>query len=249
MLPLESSPARQHAALFVALSLASAVAGGMLVLRAFWSGGSGYSGLVWNLFLAWIPYALALWLASMRPARRAQWLLAAGVGCLWLLFLPNAPYLITDLIHLHPNHAMREREIGLLGGLAQGQRIPVWFDALLVFAFAWTGLLLAFASLDVVRRAVAARAGERWAWAATAVAVVLCSFGVALGRFDRFNSWEVFTQPHVVLPAVAVRMLNPVAHPRITLVTVLLTAFLMLGYITLLAMARTQQREPTPSRG
>jgi uncharacterized membrane protein len=211
----------------------------MLLLRALWGGGTGYSSLVWNLFLAWLPYFFALRLAASAPRSLPQWAGATALAALWLLFFPNAPYLITDLIHLHPDHATHDRPIALLAGLTRGQPIPVWFDALLVFAFAWTGVLLAFASLDLVRRKVARVAGERWGWAMASAAIVLCSFGVALGRFERFNSWDVVAHPHVVVPAIASQMANPLGHMRTTVVTVLLTAFLSLGYLTLLAMAKT----------
>jgi uncharacterized membrane protein len=235
---------RSHAPLFAALLLASAIACGMLMLRAVWGGGTGYSSLVWNLFLAWLPYFFALRLAAADPHSRPQWVGSATLAALWLLFFPNAPYLITDLIHLHPSHAPHEHPIALLAGVSRGQEIPVWFDALLVFAFAWTGVLLAFASLDLVRRKVARLSGDRWGWAVASAAIVLCSFGVALGRFERFNSWDVLTQPQVVLPAVLARMANPLGHMRTTVVTVLLTTFLSLGYVTVLALARTQ-REPS----
>jgi uncharacterized membrane protein len=238
-----SAVVRSHAPLFAALVLASGTACGMLILRAVWGGGTGYSGLVWNLFLAWLPYFFALRMASCDPQSRAQWIGAASLAALWLIFFPNAPYLITDLIHLHPEHATHDRPIRLLAGVSLGQQIPIWFDALLVFAFAWTGVLLAFASLDLVRRKIARLAGERWGWAVASAAIVLCSFGVALGRFDRFNSWDVVTQPHVVLPAIVARMANPLGHLRTTVVTVLLTAFLSLGYVTLLALARSGRVE------
>jgi uncharacterized membrane protein len=232
---------RSHAPLFAALLLASGTACGMLILRALWGGGTGYSGLVWNLFLAWLPYFFALRLAATEPRTSPQWFGAAALAGLWLTFFPNAPYLITDLIHLHPEHATHDRPIALLAGVSRGQQIPIWFDALLVFAFAWTGVLLAFASLDLVRRKVARLAGEGWGWTVASAAIVLCSFGVALGRFERFNSWDVVTHPHVVIPAVLARMANPLGHLRTTVVTVLLTTFLSLGYVTLLALARTQR--------
>lgn len=235
---------RAHAPLVAALVLASGTACGMLLLRAVWGGGTGYSGLVWNLFLAWMPYFVALRLAAAEPQSLPQWAGAAALASLWLIFFPNAPYLITDLIHLHPEHATHDRPIALLVGVSRGQQIPIWFDALLVFAFAWTGVLLAFASLDLVRRKVARLAGNGWAWTVASAAIVLCSFGVALGRFERFNSWDVVTQPQVVVPAVLARMANPLGHMRTTVVTVLLTAFLSLGYVTLLALARTQRDNP-----
>src|SRR4051812_12069441 len=83
---------RSHAPLFAALVLASATACGMLLLRAIWGGGTGYSGLVWNLFLAWMPYFFALRLAGADPRSMPQWVGVAALAVLWLIFFPNAPY-------------------------------------------------------------------------------------------------------------------------------------------------------------
>lgn len=81
--------------------------------------------LVWNLFLAWIPYLLSLSLSQFSKFKRAIPLLA-----IWLVFLPNAPYLVTDLLHVrhHPP-------------------VPYWYDTVMLFSFAWTGLLLGFISM------------------------------------------------------------------------------------------------------
>src|SRR4051812_33696329 len=99
---------RTHAPLFAALVLASGTACGMLLLRALWGGGTGYSSLAWNLFLAWLPYFFALRLALAEPRTGAQGVGSVVLAVLWLLFFPNAPYLITDLIHLHPEHATHD---------------------------------------------------------------------------------------------------------------------------------------------
>src|SRR5262249_39173487 len=151
------------------------------------------------------------------------WIGSAGLAALWLIFFPNAPYLITDLIHFHPEHATHDRPIALLAGISRGQVIPILFDALLVFAFPLAGVVVAFASLDLVRRKVARLAGEGCGWVVASAAIVLCSFGVALGRFERFNSWDVIVRPHVVVPEILAHLANPLGHLRTTVVTALLT--------------------------
>ena len=134
--------------------------------------------LTWNLFLAWIPFVLSLCVAAVHGRggpRPLLWVLGAG----WLLFLPNAPYILTDFIHL-----------GRVGGA------PLWFDAALIGAFAAAGLALGLASLLVVHHVVEARAGRVVGWAVAVGSLVLSTIGIYLGRFPRFNSWDVVTNPH-----------------------------------------------------
>ena len=97
----------------------------LIVARVVVSNSRHYQFLVWNLFLAWLPYAFALWVIATRrrtPGRVAK---AALPAALWLLFLPNAPYIMTDFNHL-----------------LHWRAFPLMYDIVLIFAFAWTGLLL-----------------------------------------------------------------------------------------------------------
>src|SRR5262249_892992 len=127
------------------LVLMSGLASAMLVARVAYTGQVTYLFLIWNLFLAWLPVAYAAvaeraWLAGR------GWLAVPAVA-LWLLFLPNAPYIVTDLIHL-----------------PYGQGAPLWFDAIMIFSFALTGLLLGFVSLLMVHGLVERAAGRPAGW-------------------------------------------------------------------------------------
>ena len=159
------------------LSLFSAA---LIVTRYVYSGEQLYGWLIWNLFLAWIPFGLAIVIydrhrAGMRPSRLLP------LAALWLLFLPNAPYIITDFKHLVPSPV-----------------VPLWVDIVVIAAPAWTGMLLGFLSLYLVQSVVRSLAGPRVAWV-TAVAVLgLASFGVYLGRVLRWNSWDVLTHPRLL---------------------------------------------------
>src|SRR5258706_16342160 len=109
------------------LAIASAFCGALAVARAFYSHRGYYLFLGWNLVLAWVPLLLSLALVH-RAARGRQSALGTGsLGAVWLLFFPNAPYMVTDLLHL------RERS-----------GVPIWYDAIMVFAFGLVGLCLAF---------------------------------------------------------------------------------------------------------
>ena len=122
------------------LVVASAFSVSLVALRFVLSGAPRYENLVWNLVLAWVPFVLAL-IAYDRHRRGSRGLALWLPLALWLAFLPNAPYLVTDFMLL--------RDI---------RDMPVWFDVALLTSFAWTGLLLGFASVylvqDLARRAV-----------------------------------------------------------------------------------------------
>lgn len=199
--------------LTVALVGLSAAAVGLLVLRLDRVGEPAFGFLVWNLFLAWIPYGLALGLALVHARsgpRPVLWLL--GVG--WLLFLPNAPYILTDFIHL---------------GRRTGA--PLWFDAALIGAFAGVGLALGLVSLLIVHRVVEARAGRLVGWLFAVTALVLSAVGVYLGRFPRFNSWDVITDPHSLVLVVLHRLADPFGNPFLLQFGVLMSVLLLGSYL------------------
>jgi uncharacterized membrane protein len=231
---------RDQMFLGAAMLLSSFAALSVLATRFIYSGTEGYGFMVWNLFLAWIPLALALPIGLGRVRGRSGAAAVAGLAFLWLLFFPNAPYLLTEFQHLHPQHAVSARPIRLLASVTPGRDVPLWYDVVLVLLFAWNGLLLSFVSLRLVQRAVAVRAGRMWGWATVVVVFGLSGFGVSIGRFQRWNSWDLFSRPAAVIADVAGRIFNPLAHPRTSAVTVLFAGFLLLAYVTLLALTKAR---------
>ena len=134
--------------------------------------------LVWNLFLAWLPLLLALRLeASERQGGINRWQFWM-TALLWMLFFPNAPYIFTDLTHLH--FPVRPRW---------------WTDLIVILLFAVTGMVLAFLSLQRMQRMVARHRGTLAGWLFVAGVAFASAFGVCLGRFERWNSWDVVTSP------------------------------------------------------
>jgi uncharacterized membrane protein len=171
--------------------LAAGVAGRVLVVHNLES-----TNLVWNLLLAWIPFVLALLLydGARRGAPAAT---LVALGALWLLFLPNAPYIVTDAKWLGEYH----------GG-------SPWYDAVLIGTAAATGLVLGFVSLYLVQTVVAHRAGAVVGWTAAWAALVLSGVGVYLGRFERWNSWQVMTEPTRIAGQLFSAAFDPLAHGR-----------------------------------
>lgn len=208
--------------------LASSVLGLLLLTaRAAWTGSTSYGFLVWNLFLAWLPLVFSEIIERLAArGARAPWLLA--VGAAWLLFLPNAPYLVTDFIHL------RYQTLA-----------PLWFDAVMLMAFAWTGLALGVASLRQTARVVRQRFG-RWAGAAfVAGAAALSGYGIYLGRFVRLNSWDLAAHPGWVMSELLEPLAHPLAMAHAWSVTVTQAALFLMIYATMGAFGPAAPR-PLP---
>jgi uncharacterized membrane protein len=171
-----------------------------------------YQFLVWNLTLAWVPLVLAL-LVYDGDRRGARLRSLLPLGALWLLFLPNAPYILTDFIHL-----------------SDGGGAPLWLDGATLSAFAWTGLLLGFVSLHLVHAVVRGRVGATTAWCFVAACLVLVSLGVWLGRFLRWNSWDLLTRPGQSFAQLVPHLHDTSALVRAGAVTLALTMVLTAAY-------------------
>ena len=199
MVPVVTSrggASRRRRLLLQALLTASFALAGGVACRVVATHSAELTNLVWNLFLAWIPFVVALALYDC-ARRRATAAVLLALGCTWLLFLPNAPYIATDVIWL--------------GDLASGTH---WHDPLLIAAAAGLGLVLGFLSLYLVQAVVAERLGRVAGWMVAMVALALSGLGVYLGRYERWNSWEVVTEPSKIFGGLASGVLDPLAHPR-----------------------------------
>ena len=205
--------ANERVAVLVGLGLASVLCVGLELVREVHYGGIGLRFMLWNLFLAWIPLLLAL-LIYDRYRDGARLIRLAPWAVLWLLFLPNAPYTLTDFIHLAP-----------------GRAAPLWFDGAELSAFAWTGLLVGFVSVYLVHAVARHRFGPRVAWAGVFVVFALVSAGVYLGRFKRWNSWDLIFKPGRRLAQLYAHLGDPAAVARASLLTLLFAALLTTAYL------------------
>jgi uncharacterized membrane protein len=211
---LTSRPSRRRLAALGALVLASALGVGLVVLRFAWTGELRYANLVWNLVLAWVPLVLAL-VVYDRARRGARGLSLVVPAAIWLAFLPNAPYLLTDFMLLRDIHGM-----------------PVWFDVALLTTFAWTGLLLGFVSVYLVQRATGRLLGSAAGWSTAVAALGLSGLGIYLGRYLRWNSWDLLVQPG----SVAGDVLEQLASPRLVGMSLVMATFLVVAYAMLYAV-------------
>lgn len=209
-------PAEPRASMVLLFSAASVAGVGLLALRGLLAGRLGHAYLVWNLFLAWVPLG---WALLVRCWERTPWR-AAGAGAGWLLFFPNAPYLVTDLVHLRPQSP-----------------VPLWADILLLQYFIWLALMLGFASLLEMQALLRRRLGHRASWGFVVGALALAGFGVYLGRFERWNSWDVLISPVSIWLDVWRVATQPWAHARAVAFSGLCFVVLLFAYLLVHALA------------
>jgi uncharacterized membrane protein len=225
----EISQLRRVLPAVVLLLLASAAATMMVGVRWLYAGRSWHAYLVWNLMLAWLPLACAagtMWLAHARlPQRWPVVLGAAG----WMLCFPHAPYLVTDLVHLHPLPP-----------------VPQWYDALMMLTFAGIGLVLGIISLRLMQSLVEGHWGCARSWGFVLAALALGSFGIYLGRFHRWNSWDIVRHPMELFGSILDRILAPWNHPRMMGFCVCCFVFLLLAYLTICALAGSRRPPLSP---
>ncbi len=180
---------------FYAMAVISMLTCGLLIGRVWRVQQLAFVFMIWNLFLAWVPYMASLWAASIlqrEPSARWRLLIPAAI---WLLFFPNAPYLITDLIHL------RERP-----------PVPVWYDGGLLAAFVLSGCFLAVVSLHNMQRLVRQVIGTWQSWLFAFISICLGGLGVYLGRVQRWNSWDIFFAPKHILNDIWMLVQFPFDH-------------------------------------
>ncbi|HUH96401.1 MAG TPA: DUF1361 domain-containing protein [Anaerolineales bacterium] len=172
---------KYQAGIFVLLTAASAVCFILVLARIGYSNSYGYAGLIWNLFLAWIPFLLA-YLAYILSWRRSLiYLVIPAFTLLWLIFFPNAPYILTDLQHL--------------GQTPANAPVPLWYDVILLVWFSWTGMLLGIVSLNLMQEIIRREFGRWPGWLFVLMVAGLSSAGIYIGRFVRLNSWDILQKP------------------------------------------------------
>lgn len=195
---------------FYPLLLGSMLACGFWALRVRLADSGAYKFLIWNLILAWMPYGFSLVAAWLRERGAPLWQLLP-FGAMWLLFFPNAPYIVTDLVHLWSIPP-----------------VAWWYDIGLIATFAWTGCLLAVVSLHSMQALVRGYAGWLISWVFVLGSVGLGGLGVYLGRFVRLNSWDVFFQPWRVFD----HAIGALAQTQAIGVSVMFAALLFVCYLT-----------------
>jgi uncharacterized membrane protein len=176
------------------------------------SGRRSYYFLNWNLLLAVIPLFISL-IISSEFVRKKTKILTAALFAVWLVFFPNAPYIITDLYYLN-NHSQK----------------MFWYDLITILVFAWTGLLSGFLSLDIIKDVLLSKLSRVKSITVVCGLLFVCAFGIYLGRELRWNTWEIFIKPGKFFLDVINRFINPIGHKRTWAFTFLMGVFLNISY-------------------
>ena len=214
------------------LIAASGVSVSLVVAHIVWTENLRYAFLVWNLFLAWLPLYFALHACEERPPGRGRsWRVTALAGA-WLFFLPNSPYIFTDLIHLQ-GHFQRH----------------YWVDLVLVLTCAMTGLTVGCVSLYLMQSRVARMCGRIAGWVFVAAAAALSGVGICIGRFLRFNTWDIVFQPVQLYHSLGAWASEWLASPSSAVLPVLFGAFFFTAYLLLYALTHLPPHPAARSGG
>ena len=182
----------------------------LLLARMIYSGTIRYLSMAWNIFLAWLPYVMSSFFSVyIKKEKWKQWILFMS----WLLFFPNALYIVTDLIHLE-----------------EETNVPLWYDAVLLFASSFAGIVMAFVSLQRAEMLLRQYLPSVTVKFIIPILLFLGSFGVYLGRFQRWNSWDVVQNPVGLGMDIATRILSPVDNAKTWATTIIFTGLYSMLY-------------------
>lgn len=219
---------RYKIAIFGLMASASMICVFLVAARIAYSDSGRYTSLVWNLFLAWIPFVLAYLAHALSWRKLLLYFVLPITAFLWLIFFPNAPYILTDLQHL----------------VKETSSAPLWYDVIVMVWFSWTGLLLGLVSLYLMHDIVQRTLGRLLGWAFVFLVSGLSSFGVYLGRFVRFNSWDLLGDPKEIVVTILGLAIDP--SLRLVAFTILFAMFYLFVYLTLYSFAHLLQEHSAP---
>lgn len=218
---------RYSIAVFVLLNLACLICILLVAARVAYSDTERHAGLIWNLFLAWIPFMLAYFAHAVSWRRAMLYLVIPVIAFLWLIFFPNAPYMLTDLQDLS----------------RRASGAPLWYDVIIVVWASWTGMLLGVISLYLMQNIIIRTFGRRAGWAFVFVISALSSFGIYIGRFVRLNSWDILQNPGETAQQIVGVVIDP--SMRLAAFTVLYTVFFLFVFLLLYSFSNMLREQST----
>lgn len=189
----------------------------LFILRLAGAENFRYWFMVWNLFLAWVAPIIAWWLA--KRLRNSVWLSWKNVvlTIVWLGFLPNSFYMVSDLIHVQ-----------------QTGEVSVIFDAVLFTSFIFNGFIAGYIGMFFLHRELVRRLSTLKSYGIILAIFALCGYAIYLGRVLRWNTWDALFQPAGLIFDVSDSILNPLSHPQAFVVTLsfmlLISSFYVLAW-------------------
>ena len=223
------SAPRQAGSVFCALVLATVACVGMVLAQGFLKAqGPSLLFLIWNLVLAWIPLVFSFAAYRCFAYRTRRNVLFVACATAWFIFFPNAPYITTDVVHLHDDN------------------ISSWFHLIAIMAYAWTGLCLGYVSLYLMQEVVRARFGRVVEWIFVLAMLGAGTLGVYVGRFLRWNSYDFARHPLGYLRW-AYRHTNRVEHAGSPSFVAMMFLFLLLSYGVLYSLTHLHEPDGEPA--
>ena len=192
----------------------------LVMARIAYTGKHTFIWLIWNLVLAWIPYVISSWL-QQRPAVKTNKLKFAAISLIWLLFIPNSFYILTDLFHL-----------------GKFTNVPNWFDLTLIISFAWNGLLLGVLSVRQMEKIIQPHLRGRHELFFIYPIMWLSALGVFIGRYPRFNSWDILTNPFKLISYLIELICHPVQWKYAWGMVACFSIFMTLVYLALKRLSK-----------
>jgi len=193
---------------------------GLTAVRIVYTHHLQFAWLTWNLFLALVPYLITRFAVQNISWIEKRWKFAL-LFAVWLLFLPNSFYIITDLFHL---------EIA--------NRVPLWFDLVLIFSFAWNGILLGVLSIRMMEKMVQLNFPSVKEWQFVYPLMLLNAFGVYIGRYLRYNSWDVIADPFQLTEDIIYLLIHPLRHRLDWSMILCYSVFMTLIYLAVKRMSK-----------
>lgn len=201
---------------FIAVGVSTLVSLGLFSYAALRNSSLAFGFMTWNLLLAWVPLLLALRLNTVLNKKLWSSWEALATSILWIVFLPNSFYMITDYVHL--------QEVA---------RVDLLFDVVMFTSFVFTGVLLGFASLYLIHLQLRKRFSERAAAAWVGIVLFICSGAIYVGRDLRWNSWDVLFNPGGLLFDLSDRLQHPSDYPQMVVTVIGFFALLATMYYVL----------------
>lgn len=200
------------------LSMAFSVA--LVLARIAYTGKFTFIWMTWNLFLAWLPYRISSWL-QQHPAVQTNKLKFTAISLVWLLFIPNAFYILTDLFHL-----------------GKFTNVPNWFDLTLIISFAWNGLLLGILSVRQMERMMQPFLRGRHELLFVYPIMWLNALGVYMGRYPRFNSWDILANPFGLVAYMFRLLYHPIQWKYAWGMVACFSIFMTLAYLAIKRLSK-----------
>ncbi len=204
----------EHKLIYNLLIIGSLLCCTMFTVRMSATGHFYYAFLLWNLFLAWLPYFFAKALYNDHYK-----IFHAFYFVCWLAFFPNAPYLITDLVHLPNKHTHW-----------------YWFDQSMLVMFAINGLMLGAISLLTVHKYINKFLKRRFTWPSIFVLLFMCAYGVYLGRIERYNSWDIIATPISLAKNIWNDFRHPIQNNDVFIFTFVIAILLTIIYLFIVSL-------------